>query len=119
MRFIWIFLLPIALFGKPKGHKVVEGTAKVQEIGSTMEIQTSDRAIINWEEFSIRVGETTRFVQPHTTSAVLNRVANGASHIDGLLEANGRIYLLNPNGVLIGPTGNIQAESFIASTLDF
>ncbi len=119
MRFIWFLLLPIALFGKPKGHKVVAGTAKVQEMGSAQEIQTSDRAIINWDEFSIGAGETTRFLQPSTNSAVLNRVANGTSTIDGLLQANGRVYLLNPNGVLIGPTGSIQTESFIASTLDF
>ncbi len=119
MRWIWFLLLPIALFGKPKGHKVVAGTATVQESGNIQEIQTSERAIIHWDEFSIGAGETTRFLQPNTNSAVLNRVANGTSTIDGLLQTNGRVYLLNPNGVLIGPTGNIQAESFIASTLDF
>ncbi|NGX59673.1 MAG: Heme/hemopexin-binding protein [Chlamydiae bacterium] len=119
MRWIWFLLLPIALFGKPKGHKVVAGTATVQESGNIQEIQTSERAIIHWDEFSIGAGETTRFLQPNTNSAVLNRVANGTSTIDGLLQANGRVYLLNPNGVLIGPSGSIQAESFIASTLDF
>ncbi|MDN3506937.1 MAG: filamentous hemagglutinin N-terminal domain-containing protein [Simkaniaceae bacterium] len=116
---ILCFLLPLALFAKPKGHVVERGTATVKESGSLLEIQTSDRAIINWEEFSIANGEVTRFVQPNTSSAVLNRISGAASQIDGLLEANGHVYLLNPKGVIIGPSGNVCAESFIASTLDF
>lgn len=118
MRWIVFFLVPIALFAKPKGHSVAAGSASVSEMGSTMEIQASERAIINWDEFSIQKGEITRFVQPGADSAVLNRVSQGISKIDGLLEANGRVYLVNPNGMVVGPSGCIQAESFIASTLD-
>lgn len=113
-----LLFLPLAVFANPKGHQVVRGSAGVKEHGNLVEVQTSDRAIINWDEFSIGKQETTRFVQPNSGSAVLNRVSQGTSHIDGLLEGNGRIYLLNPNGLIIGPKGCIQAETFVASTLD-
>lgn len=114
---VLIILFPLAVFAKPKQPRVVSGTASAQDKGVVMEVRTSDRAIINWKEFSIDSGETTRFLQPSSHSAVLNRVAAGVSQIDGLLQGNGKIYLLNPNGILIGPNGCIQAESFIASTL--
>jgi len=119
MKLILCLLMPLVLFAKPKGAQVERGTAIVNESGSLLEIQTSDRAIINWDEFSIAQGETARFIQPNSNSAVLNRVSRGVSHIDGLLEANGHVYLLNSKGVIIGPSGNVLAESFIASTLDF
>lgn len=117
MKWFCLFLLPVLLFAKPKQPTVVSGTAAMQDRGAVMEVKTSDRAIIHWKEFSIGSGETTRFVQPNSHSAVLNRVAQNISQIDGLLQGNGKIYLLNPNGILIGPHGRIEAESFIGSTL--
>ena len=119
MKFIWLLLLPTLLFAKPKGAKVESGTADIRSMGSAMEVQASERAIIHWDEFSIHAGETMRFIQPSVDSAVLNRVASGMSQIDGLLQANGRVYLLNPNGIVIGKEGVVQTASFIASTLDF
>ena len=46
---------------------------------------------------------------------MLNRNGN-LSSIYGNLQANGNIYLINPNGVLIGASGVIDVNSFIAST---
>ena len=119
IQIIWLLLLPTLLCAKPKGAKVESGTADIRSMGSAIEVQASERAIIRWDEFSIHAGETMRFIQPSVDSAVLNRVASGMSQIDGLLQANGRVYLLNPNGIVIGKEGVVQTASFIASTLDF
>ncbi len=113
-------LLPIALMAKPSGPDVIQGDAIfVHPAKHTMQIVTGDQTIINWDEFSIDSGETTRFIQPNHSSAVLNRVVSGAeSHIMGSLFANGKVFLVNPNGILIGPDATIDTHGFIASTLD-
>src|SRR5690606_26629140 len=81
--------------------------------------QDSRNAIIDWAGFSIAPGETTRFVQPGTDAAVLNRVTGGdPSVIHGSLRANGQVFVINPNGILVGPGGSIDAHGVVLSTLD-
>ncbi len=106
----------------PDGPAVVGGSATVSGAGtSTVRVdQTSSRAIIDWRTFSIRAGETTTFVQPGSSSAVLNRVTGGLgpSEIYGTLNANGRVFLINRDGVLVGSTGVINTAGFLATTHD-
>jgi len=105
----------------PEGAVVVGGSATVSGAGTgnTVINQTSDRAIINWQDFSIGLGEITRFIQPGSDAAVLNRVLSGnPSQLLGTLQANGQVYLINPNGIVVGPSGVINASSFVGSTLN-
>jgi filamentous hemagglutinin family protein len=102
---------------------VSSGSASFANSGNTLTITNSANAIINWQNFSIGVNEITRFLQSSSSSAVLNRVvgANGVipqSVIDGVLSSNGRVFLLNPNGVAIGSTGRIDVAGFVASSLN-
>lgn len=81
--------------------------------------QQTDRAVINWNSFSIANGELTKFVQPSSNSAVLNRVVTAnPSQIYGTLQGNGQVFLINPGGVLVGAGGQVNAASFMASTRD-
>ncbi len=102
----------------PAGGKVTAGEASIAASGTTTTItQTSDRAVINWNSFDIGAAETVTFAQPGAQSATLNRVVgNQLSSLQGTLNANGQIYLVNPNGVLIGNGATINASSFIAAT---
>ncbi len=103
----------------PSGGSVVAGQAAIGQAGGTMAIrQSSDRAIIDWADFSI--GEKAGVMIENGSGATLNRVTGGAvSSIDGLLRATGSVYLVNPNGVVIGARGVVETGgSFIASTLD-
>jgi filamentous hemagglutinin family protein len=104
----------------PTGGQVVGGAASINTVPGTVTInQQSNIAIINWQTFSIGAGELTKFVQPSSTSAALNRVLGGqTSLIDGTLSANGRVYLVNGNGIIVGPGGIVCANSFTASTRD-
>ena len=123
-------LLGLALLGaalsvsvataNPSGQSVRHGNVRFERSGNHLRVlQGSDRAIIDWDNFSIRGGESTRFRQPGSASAVLNRVRGGdISRIDGALRANGNVFLLNPNGIAVGPTGIIDAGGFVGSTLD-
>lgn len=113
-------LNPLLLRANPSGGAVAAGSAGIASHGSTLTItQGSNRAIINWQDFSISAGETTRFIQPSSSSAMLNRVVGGnPSQIHGRLQANGQVYLINPNGVLVGPGGVVDTGGFLASTLE-
>ena len=104
----------------PQGGQVSSGSASINTVPGTVTVnQLSDKAIINWQTFSINSGELTKFVQPTSTSAALNRVLGGqTSFINGNLTANGQIYLINGNGILIGSGGKVNAQSFVASTRD-
>ncbi len=108
------------LYSNPTEGSVAAGSATITDILKTTLInQSSDKLILNWRDFSIASDETTRFMMPSASSSVLNRVTGGnLSSILGTLQANGNVYLINPNGVLMGAGANIQCNSFIASTLD-
>lgn len=111
---------PLAATANPTGGTVAVGAATITHHGATTTVtQGTDRAVINWNDFNIGAGELTRFVQPGPTSAVLNRVTGGnPTQIFGRLEGNGRVFVLNPNGVLVGAGGVVQTQGFIASTLN-
>jgi len=107
------------VFALPSGPTVISGTAGIATSGSTMTINNSANAIINWKGFSIGSGETARFIQPSALSAVLNRVTGGdPSKILGALQSNGRLLLINPNGILFGPNARVDVNGLIASTLN-
>jgi filamentous hemagglutinin family protein len=99
---------------------VIAGDATIAAAGGGVTIsQSTARAIVNWQDFSIAAGQSVRFVQPDALSATLNRVVSGApSSLLGNLEANGKVFLINPNGVVIGAGARIDAGGFLASTLD-
>ena len=88
-----------------------------RSLPDTLTISTSlDNLIINFNSFSIAPTETVNFI---SASSFLNRVTGTeASSILGNLFAQGNIILINPNGINIGSTANINVASLIASTLD-
>lgn len=116
---VFVAVSSVPGLANPAGGTVVAGSATIATAPKTVTVdQTSNRAIINWQGFSIGPGQTTIFQQPSSTAAVLNRVTSSdPSEIYGSLESNGQVYLLNPNGILIGPNGQIATGAFIASTL--
>ncbi|TKB65028.1 MAG: filamentous hemagglutinin N-terminal domain-containing protein [Nitrospira sp.] len=113
-------LLPSVVVALPTDGIVVGGHAEIQQISPTQLTiqQTTDRAILNWQSFSIGANETVRFDQPSINSIALNRVTGvDPSVILGSLQANGRIFLLNPNGILFGVGAQINVGGLLATTL--
>lgn len=112
---------PSAVFAAPQGGKVVGGSANIQQSGATTTInQNSDRAIINWHSFDIGKNEAVRHNMPSRNSAGLHRVVGGggASQIQGILQSNGNVYLVNPAGVVIHKGARVDTNGFIATTRD-
>jgi filamentous hemagglutinin family protein len=111
--------VPIAVLANPTNPAVVSGTATFQQSGNLLSIANSPSAIINWGSFSIGAGEITRFIQQSQASAVLNRVVGqDPSAILGALQSNGRVFLINPNGILFGAAAQIDVAGLVASTLN-
>jgi len=105
----------------PQDGAVVGGSATIsQPSPTTMNInQTSGTAIINWNGYGIGANESVKYIQPGSSSIALNRVTGvDPSYIYGLLSGNGQVWVINPNGLLVGPGATVQTGSFLASTMN-
>lgn len=105
-------------FAAPSGGVVTSGNATISQNGKITNIdQSSSKASINWNKFGIKADEIVNFNQPNTNSITLNRViGNERSIIDGALNANGQVWILNSNGVLFGKNASINTAGLLAST---
>jgi filamentous hemagglutinin family protein len=103
----------------PAGGHFVAGSGAITSNGATLTInQTTSRGVIDWTSFSIGGGNHVVF--DNGTGATLNRVTgSGASNLFGTLSATGSVYLINPQGVVVGSSGVVSTGGrFLASTLD-
>jgi filamentous hemagglutinin family protein len=105
----------------PSGATVTAGAASISQSGpaGTLITQQSQKAIINWQNFSVGAGGSVTFQQPGSSAITLNRVTgNGLSAIDGNLLANGQVWLINRNGVVFGQGSRIDVGGLLATTAD-
>jgi filamentous hemagglutinin family protein len=104
--------------GNPLNPTVVVGSATFQSTANTLTVTNTNGAVINWRGFSIGQGEITRFIQPGALSQVLNRVTGGSpSVILGALQSNGRVFLINQNGIAFGPGAQVDVGGLVVSSL--
>jgi filamentous hemagglutinin family protein len=115
-----LVVVSVAANAQPSGGAVVAGQAQISVSGATTLInQTSAKAIINWQSFSVGQGGSIQFSQPSSSAITLNRVTGpSASSIDGAIRANGQVWLLNPNGLLFGNGATINVGGLLATNSD-
>ncbi|HHF5529752.1 filamentous hemagglutinin N-terminal domain-containing protein [Haemophilus influenzae] len=106
--------------GLPQHHETVFGTVTIEKTADKMTIdQKTSTTQINWHSFDIGKNKEVEFKQPTTNSVAYNRVTGGnASQIQGKLKANGKVYLANPNGVIITQGAEINVAGLFATTKD-
>ncbi|MGC3981020.1 MAG: filamentous hemagglutinin N-terminal domain-containing protein [Steroidobacteraceae bacterium] len=99
---------------------VTSGAATAVTSGNTMTVnQSSENAVLNWSSFNISADGKVIFAQPSTSSIALNRIfQQSPSQILGRIDANGQIYLVNPNGLIFGSNSTVNAAGILASTLN-
>ena len=104
----------------PQQDEVVFGKATVSQTENKMTInQSTSTTQINWKSFDIGENKEVEFIQPNSNSVAYNRVTGGnASQIQGKLTANGKVYLANPNGVIITQGAEINVAGLFATTKD-
>ncbi|WP_028103666.1 YDG domain-containing protein [Pseudoduganella violaceinigra] len=103
----------------PTGMQLVAGQAGVNVQGNSMTVsQATQQAIMNWQGFNIGADAQVRFNQPNASAVALNRVVDGeASAIFGKLSSNGKVFLVNPQGVLFGAGAQVNVGGLVASSL--
>lgn len=102
----------------PTNPTVVSGSATFSQTANVLTVTNSNGTIINWDTFNIGAGKTTYFQQTSASSAVLNRVVTAdPSQIYGTLASNGKVWLVNPAGIMVGAGGVVDTAGFVGSTL--
>ena len=114
---------PAAAIGRstsPGGGRVTAGNGNISQRGLVTTIdQRSQNLSLNWQSFNIGADSTVNFVQPNAQAIAVNRIADAnGSVILGRLNANGQVFLINPNGVLFGQGAQVNVGGLVASTLD-
>ncbi|MEO1491661.1 MAG: filamentous hemagglutinin N-terminal domain-containing protein [Pseudomonadota bacterium] len=103
----------------PTGSKVVAGSASITQSGTHTEVkQTSNTAILNHKTFNIGRNESINFAQPSKNALTVNRVTGKdvPTNIAGKMTANGNVWVLNPSGVAISSTAQVNVNGLIATT---
>src|SRR5574344_2589211 len=120
MGMLLSMVLGTSVYAAPIGGQVVSGNSTIKQGGNTTTInQKSQNTQINWQKFNVAKNETVNFVQPNKSAVALNKVIGSeASAIYGKLNANGQVFLVNPNGILFGRTASVNVGGLVASTLD-
>jgi filamentous hemagglutinin family protein len=107
--------------GGPSGGQVTAGSGSIAQSGALTTItQNSPKLSLSWSSFNIAPQDTVNFVQPSASAIAVNRIfdTNG-TQILGHLNANGQIFLINPNGILFGPGAELNVAGLVATTLQF
>ena len=105
----------------PTGGNIISGSGQIGTPNSNQMVidQASNKLAIDWQSFDIAAGHKVTFNQPGSDSIALNRVLGAdGSKIMGQLDANGRVFIINPNGVLFGAGASVNVGGLVASTLD-
>ena len=115
--------LPVPCIAGACGASVTSfsgGGATATQAGNQLTVnQTANNALLNWQSFNIGQGSGVKFVQPSATSVAVNEIyQNSPSQIFGSLTANGRIYLINQNGILFGAGAQVNVAGLVASSLN-
>ncbi|TDV03999.1 YDG domain-containing protein [Paraburkholderia caballeronis] len=113
-------LSAVAAHAAPTGGQVVSGSAQISSAGHTTTItQSSQNVSLNWSSFNVGSQETVNFRQPSASAIAVNRIFDtSGTRILGHLNANGQVYLINPNGILFGKGAQVNVGGLVASTLD-
>lgn len=113
------FLMTTRAFAAPDLFNVAVGDAQIsQQNFDTIINQSSNIAILNWQNLDLVINERLIFQQPNQNSLAINRIVNNSfsSVIDGKVIANGSLMFINPNGILFGQNSYINAHNFLATT---
>jgi filamentous hemagglutinin family protein len=81
--------------------------------------QSSPKAIIEWQSFNVGGNASVQFQQPNRDSVSFNRVLDvNPSQILGRIQANGQVFLSNPNGVVFSATAQVDVGGLVVTVHD-
>jgi len=103
----------------PTGADIKSGVGAIASDGTRMTVsQETQKMVVDWQSFSIGQGKQVHFEQPSASAAVLNRVLGSqVSVIRGAMTSTGRVFLVNPSGVMFTKDAQVDVGALVASTL--
>ena len=102
----------------PKGGVIIDGSGDISKVNATTTLinQTSQQMAINWDSYNIASNERVQYIQPNSQSVSLNNIlSSNGSVIAGNIDANGKVILVNPNGIVFTQSSTINVGSLVAS----
>jgi len=114
--------LPELLSGNPEDHMINISKDLAKSTTNHTELaQNAPKAVINWQTFNIGSQASVNFNQQGNASwSALNVIHDASpSQILGKLNADGKVYLINQNGIFFGPSAQVNVHSLTASSLNF
>ena len=111
----WFTFSGTALAG-PQGGNVVGGEGAITQQGLETRIdQSSGRLAVEWDSFNVAGNESVQFNQPDASSVALNSILDhNPSQIFGAINANGQVFLVNPNGMIFGASSRLNVAGLLA-----
>ena len=113
--------LPAVSLAGPEGGVVTAGSGTVArpDAQTTNIQQHSQNLILNWDSYNVQANEAVNYRQPNANAQALNRILDhNPSQIFGQINANGRVLLVNPNGVFFKPGARVNVGGLVASGLN-
>jgi len=103
----------------PSGGVITAGSASITQSATLTTItQASSHLSLTWNSFNIPAKDTVDFLQPSASAIAVNSILDvNGTQILGHLNANGQVYLINPNGIVFGPGAEVNVGGLVASTL--
>ncbi|MFT7555943.1 MAG: filamentous hemagglutinin family protein, partial [Planctomycetota bacterium] len=104
----------------PEGGQIVAGSGSINQAQSVTDInQNTQSMVVDWQSFNVNRHETVNFNQPSSSATALNRIYDqNPSQIFGSLNANGRVFLSNPNGLIFGADSVVNVGALLATSLN-
>ena len=119
-RLIVLFSVIPNVLAAPQDGVVVTGSGSINSniTNTTTVNQNSQSMVVNWSSFNVNANESVNFVQPSSSAAVLNQIHDqNPSQILGAINANGRVFLSNPNGMVFGSNSVVNVGALMATNL--
>ncbi|WP_319525486.1 GLUG motif-containing protein [uncultured Desulfosarcina sp.] len=104
----------------PAGGEITSGSGSISTSGNRMTVnQTTPKMVADWDTFNIGQDASVTFSQPDASASALNRIHDqNPSQILGSLNANGRVFLVNPSGIIFGASAQVNVGGLVASSLN-
>lgn len=99
---------------------VVAGDLTVKDVSAThtQYIHTANVNIVDFYKFGVMKGHQLDVIMPDAGRALYRVIGNSRSEINGTLNSNGSLFLVNQNGILFGKGAEVNVGNIVASTLN-
>lgn len=110
---VFALCMEVPLISSAQNLQVIEGEVSVVEQGEITKIYASDHSLITFSTFTIEREQEVQIIQPSEDSVLVIQVdSHHPTEIKNKLSANGHVYIVNPKGIFLDKTAQLENGSF-------